>query len=83
VLRPPEPLDLKENQKVSVTTSDSPEGLADAWLDHEYMAAVDAMDEAKPSLDRSEPHFRVFPVIFPMMFDVNVNREDSRVADLP
>ena len=51
VLRPLEPLDLTECQQVSVTVSDSPAHLADAWLDHEYMATVDAIDEAEPSLE--------------------------------
>jgi predicted DNA-binding antitoxin AbrB/MazE fold protein len=50
VLRPSEPLPLTEHQKVSVTVSDTRDR-ADPWLDHEYMEAVDAMDESAPSLD--------------------------------
>jgi hypothetical protein len=46
-----EPLDLKESQRVSVTVSDSAADLAEAWIDHEYMASVDAIDEAEPSLE--------------------------------
>jgi predicted DNA-binding antitoxin AbrB/MazE fold protein len=51
VLRPLEPLDLKESQTVAVTISDSPEDLVDRWLDHDYVAAVDALDEPEPSLE--------------------------------
>jgi len=36
VLRPLEPLSLKEHQQVVVTVSDPAEG----WLDHEYMEKV-------------------------------------------
>jgi predicted DNA-binding antitoxin AbrB/MazE fold protein len=48
VLRPSEPLPLKERQKVDVTISDT-RNRAEAWLDHEYMAAIDAMDESAPT----------------------------------
>lgn len=51
VLRPLEPVDLKESQRVEITISDSVEDLADVWLDHEYIASVDAIEEAEPSLD--------------------------------
>jgi len=51
VLRPLEPLDLQESQRVSITVSDAPEDLLDDLLDHEYMAAIDAMDEAEPTLE--------------------------------
>ena len=51
VLRPLEPVDLKENQQVAVTISDSPDDFVNAWLDHEYMAAVDACHEPEPSLE--------------------------------
>ena len=50
VLRPSEPLPLAEHQKVNVTVSDAPDR-AEAWLDHEYMAAIDAMDESAPTLE--------------------------------
>jgi len=51
VLRPLEPVDLKESQRVALTISDSLDDLADTWLDHDYMAAVDAMDEPEPGLE--------------------------------
>jgi predicted DNA-binding antitoxin AbrB/MazE fold protein len=51
ILRPLEPLPLKENQRVSVTVSDVFEDRADAWLDHEYMASVDAIQEVEPTLE--------------------------------
>ena len=51
VLRPLEPLDLQESQRVSITVSDTPENLLDDLLDHEYMAAIDAMDEPEPTLE--------------------------------
>ncbi len=50
VLRPSEPLPLAEHQKVNVTVSDTRES-AEAWLDHEYMAAIDAMDEPAPTAE--------------------------------
>lgn len=34
-----------------VTISDAPENILDAYLDHEYMSAVDAMDEPEPALE--------------------------------
>lgn len=51
VLRPLEPLDLQESQRVSITISDTPEDLLDDLLDHEYMAAIDAIDEPEPTLE--------------------------------
>ena len=51
ILRLLEPLDLTECQQVAVTVSDSPANFAHAWLDDEYMASVDAIDEAEPSLE--------------------------------
>ena len=36
---------------MSVTVSDFPAHPSDAWLDHEYTATVDEMDEAEPSLE--------------------------------
>jgi predicted DNA-binding antitoxin AbrB/MazE fold protein len=50
VLRPSEPLPLAEHQKVNVTVSDTRDR-AEAWIDHEYMAAIDAMDESAPTLE--------------------------------
>jgi predicted DNA-binding antitoxin AbrB/MazE fold protein len=51
VLRPLEPLLLKDKQRVTVTLEDSANDPAEAWLDHEYQAAVDASEEPEPSLD--------------------------------
>jgi hypothetical protein len=42
---------LKEHQRVSVTVPDVLEDRADAWLDHEYMASVDAIQEVEPTLE--------------------------------
>lgn len=50
VLRPLEPLELKESQRVSITVSDTPEDALDDLLDHEYMAAIDAIEEPAPTL---------------------------------
>jgi hypothetical protein len=50
VLRATEPLALNEHQLVSVTICDESPDPA-AWLDHQYMAAVDAMDEQEPTLE--------------------------------
>ena len=51
LLRPSQPLRLSEHQRVSITISDVAPDSAAAWLDHEYMAKVDAMDEPVPTLD--------------------------------
>jgi predicted DNA-binding antitoxin AbrB/MazE fold protein len=51
MLRPLEPLPLKEHQQVRVTISDASVDRADAWLDHEYMASVDAIQEPEPTLE--------------------------------
>ena len=61
VLRPSEPLDLKESQRVTVTISDAPEEIADAYLDHEYMAAIDAMDEPEPTLEEVRAALATIP----------------------
>ncbi len=50
VLRPLEPLELKESQRVSITVSDTIEDALDDLLDHEYMAAIDAIEEPAPTL---------------------------------
>jgi predicted DNA-binding antitoxin AbrB/MazE fold protein len=50
-LRPLEPLSLQEQQRVSLTIIESEPDPADAWLDHEYLAAVDAVQEPEPSLE--------------------------------
>lgn len=51
VLRPSEPLALKEHQLVSVTVSDLSPDSAVEWLDNEYLAAIDAMNEPEPTLE--------------------------------
>ena len=50
VLRPSEALPLAEHQKVNVTVSDIKDR-AEPWLDHDYLAAIDGMDESVPTLD--------------------------------
>ncbi len=52
MLRPLEPLRLQEHQQVRVTISDVALDLADAWIDHEYMASVDAIQEPEPTLEQ-------------------------------
>lgn len=51
VLRPLKSLPLKEHQHVRVTVSDGSDDRADAWLDQEYMASVDAIQEPEPTLE--------------------------------
>jgi len=52
ILRPLEPLTLTENQQVrlSITTTASEDALA-AWLDHEYLAQIEAIEEPEPTLE--------------------------------
>ena len=45
VLRPLEPLDLREEQLVNVTITDEP--LSETWLDNECLAACGAADDAR------------------------------------
>ena len=47
VLRLLEPLDLREQQQVTVTVNDSP---VDSWLDHEFLATLEDEQEPRPSL---------------------------------
>ena len=51
LLCPSEPLPLREHQRISITVSDTPTDPANAWLDHDYMAAINALDEPVPSLE--------------------------------
>ena len=51
VLRPLQPLTLTERQHVSVSISDSADATIAQWLDHEYMAGIDAFAETEPTLD--------------------------------
>lgn len=61
VLRPLEPLELQESQRVSITVSDTPEDLLADLLDHEYMAAIDAKDEPEPTLEEVREAFSTIP----------------------
>jgi predicted DNA-binding antitoxin AbrB/MazE fold protein len=51
MLRPLEPLQLQENQHVTLTVSEPSVDPADAWLDHEYMASIDAVSEPEPTIE--------------------------------
>jgi len=51
VLRPLQPLPLKEHEQVTITVSDSLSTAAEELLDHEYLASVDALDETEPTLE--------------------------------
>ncbi|MFN7934745.1 MAG: antitoxin family protein [Bryobacteraceae bacterium] len=73
VLRPLEPLDLQESQRVSITVFDTPEDLLDELLDHEYMAAIDAMDEPEPTLE--EVHAALSKIPGNLSDDVRAERE--------
>ena len=73
VLRPLEPLDLRESQQVSVTISDLPADLAYAWLDHEYMASVDAIEEEEPSLEEVRAALSTIPGS--LSADIRLERE--------
>ena len=74
VLRPLEPLDLQESQRVSITVFDTPEDLLDELLDHEYMAAIDAMDEPEPTLE--EVHAALSKIPGNLSDDVRAEREE-------
>ncbi|MFN0107018.1 MAG: antitoxin family protein [Bryobacteraceae bacterium] len=45
VLRPVKPLDLKDRQRVTLTVYDPTSPSIEDYLDHEYVAAIDAMEE--------------------------------------
>lgn len=51
VLRLLEPLSLEEHQHVRLIVEEVTNDPADAWIDHEYHAAVAASDEPEPSLE--------------------------------
>jgi predicted DNA-binding antitoxin AbrB/MazE fold protein len=51
VLRPLEPLDLREHQEVTVTVSAKGSDPTEAWLDHEYMASLRAVVEPEPTIE--------------------------------
>jgi predicted DNA-binding antitoxin AbrB/MazE fold protein len=51
VLRPLEPLLLREQQRVTVTVEESVDNSADPWVDHDYHASLEAWDEPEPTLD--------------------------------
>ena len=75
LLRPSEPLPLKEHQRVSVTISDVSPDPAAGWLDHEYLAAVDALDEPVPTLDEVR---RILAKISGNLSDTVRSERDSR-----
>jgi predicted DNA-binding antitoxin AbrB/MazE fold protein len=52
VLRPLEPLPLKDHQRVTVTITESPIEAAEKWLDHAYLASLESDDEPEPSLEQ-------------------------------
>ena len=49
VLRPLEPLDLSERQRVAISVVESPTTDIDSWLDHEFLTELEAA-ETVPSL---------------------------------
>lgn len=73
VLRPLEPLKLRERQTVAVTISDSVGDIADAWLDHEHMAAADGIDESEPTLE--EVHAALSSIPGDLSDDIRGERE--------
>ena len=60
VLRPLEPLPLKEHQRVRVTVSDSP-GIEEDWLDREFMARAAAEVSDPPSLEEVRQRLSKIP----------------------
>jgi len=53
VLRPLEPVTLTEHQQVrlSIIIGQPDETALEAWLDHEYMAQIEAIQESEPTLE--------------------------------
>ncbi|MBI3208921.1 MAG: antitoxin family protein [Candidatus Solibacter usitatus] len=51
VLRPLEPLGLEEHQHVRLIVEEVTNDPADAWIDHEYHAAIAASIEPEPTLE--------------------------------
>ena len=51
VLRPLEPLGLEEHQHVRLIVEEVTNDPADAWIDHDYHAAIAASDEPEPTLE--------------------------------
>ena len=49
LFRPLEPLTLEEQQHVTVIIEDAPK--AEPWIDHEYLAALEASVESEPTLE--------------------------------
>lgn len=50
VLRPLEPLELSERQRVAISVVESPTPGIDSWLDHEFLTELEAV-EPVPSLE--------------------------------
>jgi predicted DNA-binding antitoxin AbrB/MazE fold protein len=51
VLRPLEPLDLQEHQQVTLTVAEISDDPLDAYIDHEYLAELNAVSEREPTLE--------------------------------
>jgi len=75
VLRPLESLPLAERQRVRATVSDSRSDPMERWLDHEYMATVDALDEPVPTLEEVQ---RILSKIPCTLSDVIRAERDAR-----
>ena len=73
VLRPLEPLDLAEQQRVNVTVTDLPPDPADAWIDHEYLALVDAAHEPEPAME--EVRHALSAIRTDLSVDIRVQRD--------
>ena len=78
VLRPLESLPLKEHQHVRVTVSDGSDDRADAWLDQEYMASIDAIQEPEPTLEEVRASSRRYPATSPTTFGRSGTPEANR-----
>jgi predicted DNA-binding antitoxin AbrB/MazE fold protein len=76
VLRPSEPLPLREHQRVNVTISDISADPAADWLDYEYMAEIDALGGPEPSLD--EVRFALSKIPGNLSDDIRAERDAGR-----
>jgi predicted DNA-binding antitoxin AbrB/MazE fold protein len=76
VLRPLEPLPLAEHQQVKVTVSDVSVDPADAWIDHEYIASIDAIAESEPTLEEVRRGLSKVPGS--LSDDIRAERESGR-----
>ncbi|MBL8216020.1 MAG: antitoxin family protein [Bryobacterales bacterium] len=74
VLRPLEALDLAEHERVAVTVSTDSEP-ASGWLDHEYMAAIDALDESEPEPTLAQVRAALAKIPGKLSDDIRQDRE--------